>query len=329
MPNAQTQNVPVDVLNSRILSSLREEGNEGVKKAQDASTQFTRLHLREESFAYEVIAPVQATDDMLERSLATDMPRIVWDMEPDSPGAKWVPFEDIPTSEYIQGSKYLIPMARIVTPRYQKDLDELRTYRMDLRRVFADNSIKDGLAAYDGKFIDETNAIVTDTTGGVGTPHRLTGKITWRAFSGGLSRENVIEAKKMLLSGSTIAGMGNKFRVRNHLMLMNDVTAQEFLKYDRSEAGGDLSQQLWENGLESRKAAGGLTMLFTIKGEFIPAGRVYFFAAPEFLGKAFYLTDWTMYMEKKAFLINWFSYWLGGMAFGNVAAEARADFDLT
>jgi hypothetical protein len=32
-----SQNVPVDVLNSRILSSLREDGNEGVKKAQDAS----------------------------------------------------------------------------------------------------------------------------------------------------------------------------------------------------------------------------------------------------------------------------------------------------
>ena len=324
-----TQNVPVEVLNQRILEQLEHGGDAGIKKAQDASSQFTRLQLREESYSYEIIPPTQATDDMLDRSVSNDMPQIIWDMEPDSPGARWIPFETVPEGEYIQGSKYVIPMARIVTPRYEKDIDELRTYRMDLRRVLSDNSIKDGLAEYDGKFIDEVNAIVEDTVGGVGTAHNLTGKIGWRAYSGGLSRENVIESKKLLLSGSTIAGQEHKFRLRNHIMLMNDITAQEFLKYDRNEAGGDLSQQLWENGLESRKLGGGMSALFTIKANQVPDGTVHFFAAPEFLGKAFYLTDWTMYLEKKAYFLNWFSYWLGGVTIGNVAAVARADFDLS
>jgi hypothetical protein len=33
-----------------------------------------------------------------------------------------------------------------------------------------------------------------------------------------------------------------------------------------------------------------------------------------------------MYMKKEAFMLSWFSYWLGGMAIGNIAGVARADF---
>ena len=327
MPNVQNApgvapSVPTSVLNQRILESL-ERGE--TKKAQDASTQFTRTQLREDSFAYQIIPPELATDDMLDKSLTNDLPQIIWELEPDSPGAKWIPLQTIPEGEYIQGSKYLIPMARIVTPKYTKDIDELRTYRMDLRKVLTDNSIKDGLAEYDGKFIETVNSIVTDTIGGVGTPQTFTGKIQWRTFAGGLSRENLAEAKKMMPSGSTFAGFEDKFRLRNHLMLMNDVTAQEFLKYEREEAGGDLSEEMFRNGLTMTKIFG-LKTIFTIKGGLVPDNTVFFFAAPEFLGKAFYLTDWTMYLKKEAFFIECFSYWLGGFALGNVAGVTRADF---
>ena len=33
---------------------------------------------------------------MLDRSLENDLPQIIWDMEPDSPGAKWVPLQTVP-----------------------------------------------------------------------------------------------------------------------------------------------------------------------------------------------------------------------------------------
>lgn len=314
--------VPTAVMNSRILDGL-ERGEE--KKAQDASTAFTRTQLREDSFTYQILPPVQATDDMLDKSLTNDLPQIIWELEPDAPGAKWVPLQTIPDGEYIQGSKYVIPMARIVTPKFTKDIDELRTYRMDLRRVLTDNAIKDGLAEIDGKFIQLTDDIVTDTVGGVGTAQTFTGKVQWRQFVGGLTRENLAEAKKMMLSGSTFAGFENKFRLRNHIMLMNDVTAQEFLKYEREEAGGDLSEEMFRNGLVQEKIMG-LKALYTIKGGIVPDNTVYFFAAPEFLGKFFYLTDWTMFLKKEAYFIETFAYWLGGMAIGNVAGVARADF---
>jgi hypothetical protein len=309
-------------MNDRIIESL-ERGE--VKKAQEAATEFTRIQLREDSFAFKILPPEQATDDMLDRSLQDDKPRILWELEPDSPGAKWVPLQTIPEGEYIQGSRYVIPMARVVTPKYEKDIDELRTFRMDLRRVLTDNSIKDGLTEIDGKFIQIVDDIVEDTTGGVGTPHVLTGKIQWRTFAGGISRENVAESLKMLPSGSTTAGFENKFRLRNYVMLMNDLTAKEFVKHRRDEAGGDVSDEMYRNGVVLDTIMG-VKVIYTIKGGLVPDNTIYYFAAPEFLGKIFYLTDWTLYMKKEAFFVEMFAYWLGGMAIGNVAGVARAEF---
>ena len=58
---------------------------------------------------------------------------------------------------YIRGPRYLVMMDRIVTPRFTKDVDELRTWIMDIRQVLSDNAIKDMLAEEDGKFITAVN----------------------------------------------------------------------------------------------------------------------------------------------------------------------------
>ena len=111
------------------------------------------------------------------------------------------------------------------------------------------------------------------------------------------------------------------------MMLMNDITAKELLKFERNETGGDLAEEIYRKGLVQDEIFG-IKTLYTIKGGLVPDNVIYFFAAPEFLGKCFYLTDWTMYMKKEAYFIEMFSYWLGGMAIGNVAGVCRADFQL-
>jgi len=65
----------------------------------------------------------------------------------------------------------------------------------------------------------------------------------------------------------------------------------------------------------------------TIKGNLIPNNWIYFFAEPEFLGKCFYMDDWTMFVKKEAYFVSMFSYWMGGFAFGNTAGMALARFN--
>lgn len=312
-----TQNVPVSVLNARILEHLdRDE----VKKAQDAATDYTRMQVREESFAFKVIPPEKATDDMLDRDLDERL-RIIWEKEPDNPPSKWVPLQTIPDGEYITGSRYQIPFARVLTPKFVKDIDELRTYRQDIRKILTDNSIKDALAEIDSKFITTVNSIVFDSAG-AGSPQNETGKVQWIDVTDPLNRQSFAEAKKMLPRGNS----NGKYRLRNYIALMNDVTAQDWLKLDRLAVGGDLAQDFFKNGLTTDTFFG-VKAIFTIKDNLVPDNYVYFFAAPEFLGKCFYLTDWTMFMKKEAYFIEMFSYWLGGFAIGNVAGCAVCRFN--
>ena len=312
-----TQNVPTSVINALILEYLDRDEE---KKAQDAATDYTRTQIREESFAFKILPPEKATDDMLDRALDERL-QIIWELEPDSPAAKWVPLQTIPDGEYIVGSRYIISFARVLTPKFVKDIDELRTYRQDIRKILTDNSIKDALAEIDSKFMDTVNAIVLDAPS-QGSANNVTGKVQWIETSDPLNRSSFAEAKKMLPRGNS----NGKYRLRNYICLMNDVTAQDWLKLDRNAVGGDLSEEFFRNGLTTDTFLG-VKAIFTIKDDLVPDNYVYFFAAPEFLGKCFYLTDWTMFMKKEAFFIEMFSYWLGGFAFGNVAGIALAKFN--
>jgi hypothetical protein len=312
-----TQNVPTPLMNAKILDAL---DRDNVKTAQDAATDYTRTGIREESFAFKIQPPEKATDDQLDRALDERL-QIIWELEPDSPGAKWVPLQTVPDGEYITGSRYVIPFARVLTPKFVKDIDELRTTRQDIRKILTDNSIKDALAEIDSKWISTVNSIVFDAPA-AGQANNVTGKVQWVDFTDGLSRESFAEAKKLLPRGNA----QGKFRLRNYICLMNDVTAQDWLKLDRNEVGGDLAQDFFKNGLTTDTFLGVKT-IFTIKSDLVPDNYVYFFAAPEFLGKCFYLTDWTMYMKKEAYFIEMFSYWLGGFAFGNISGMALARFN--
>lgn len=313
----KTQNISTPVMNAKIMDSL--DRDPLVKQAQEAATDYTRTGIREESFAFKIQPPEKATDDMLDRSLDERL-QIIWEIEPDSPAAKWVPLQTVPDAEYITSSRYIIPFARVLTPKFVKDIDELRTTRQDIRKILTDNSIKDALAEIDSKWIGTVNSIVYDCDGdGV---QNKTGKVQLWTTTEGLNRDTFAEAKKLLPRGN---GAG-KFRLRNYICLMNDVTAQDWLKLGRDEIGGDLAQEFFKNGLTTDTFLG-VKSIFTIKSDLVPDDHVYFFAAPEFLGKCFYLTDWTMYMKKEAYFIEMFSYWLGGFAFGNIAAVALAKFN--
>jgi hypothetical protein len=137
-----------------------------------------------------------------------------------------------------------------------------------------------------------------------------------------MNRTTLAEATKLLPRGNT----NKKYRLRNYIMLMNDVTARDLLKLDHTAVGGDLAQDMFKNGLVIDTVLG-VKALFTIKADLVPDDTVYFFAAPEFLGRAYYLTDWTMFMKKEAYFVEMFSYWYGGFAIGNVAACAVAKFN--
>jgi hypothetical protein len=121
--------------NQMLLSYLETPGLE--KKAVDAVNNFTRTKMREDSFHRKLVPPTQITNEELDRQVDTDKPVKVIDKEADSPAAISLPFANLPINIYIKAPRYRVLFDRIVTPRFTKDVDELRTYVMDIRQVLS------------------------------------------------------------------------------------------------------------------------------------------------------------------------------------------------
>ena len=316
--NAQEQ-----MIDSSLRDMIAYGGSENIEKVAQAATDVTRTQIREGSFANKILPPEKIGNERLTKTM-TEALLVIDDIEPDSPGAAYVPFETAPTGEIITGSRYFTPMCRITTPKFTKDIDQLRTYDYPIRKILTDNSIKDGMAAHDRKFIQTVNSIVFNTVEKKpGKAHPITGKIQWRDFpdATGLDRDSFVEATKMLPAGNE----NDKFVARNYIMLAHENTLRDILKLGRDSIGGDLAEDHWKNGLTGTTIMG-IKAISTIKRSLVPEGYVYFFAEPSFLGHNYTLTDWTMHLEKEAYFIYWYSYWLGGFSFGNIAGMALARF---
>lgn len=302
-----------NMTNSVFLDHLESGDPAMIKTASDAVNDFTRLKMREDGFMRKIMPPVPISNDELDRQVDTDKPVKVVDKEPNSPAALMVPFATTPLSRYIRGPRYRVMFARIQTPRFVKDVTELRTYQMDIRQVISDNAIKDMLAEEDTKFIYAVNSALI----GAGQTNPDTGVVQWTGSSLGVTRETLVESIKVL--SKTPA------HLEPNTGLINNITIKDVMKFHRDEAGGDVSADILIKGF-TEKTLFGVTYIVTIKTDIVPTNTVFYFAEPKFLGKNYTLEDATMFMDKRAYMIEFFAYEEIGAAIGNTAAISRFDW---
>lgn len=260
-------------------------GNPGMEKqAIDAVNDFTRIKMREDGFMRRIMPPLTITNDELDRSVTSEKPQKIIDKEIDNPPAQSIPLATLPSNQYIRGSKYVVMMDRIVTPRFTKDVDELRTYVMDIRQILSDNAIKDMLAEEDGKFITAVNSalVAADTN----VP--ASGVPQWVTISGGITRDTMQDAFKVMPK--------TPWHIEVHTVLINNVTIREIFKWGRDEMGGDFAQDIVKNGW-SEETFMNARWIVTIKRELIPDDTIFGFGDPKFIGKYFMLEDTTMKID--------------------------------
>ena len=284
------------------------------KRALDAVVDYTRYRMREEGFYRRILPPVQVSNDDLDQQVDTDKPVKIIEREPDSPAAISIPFNTLPMNLYIRGQKYRVTFDRIVTPRFTKDVDELRTYRMDIRQILSDNAIKDMLFEEDRKFIAALNAAMGGAADATVTQ---SGLVQWETIYGGITRDTLQDAFKIL--PRTIS------RLEVGTCLINNLTIRELMKFGREEMGGDFSQDVFKNGWAEQNFMNA-RWIISIKHDLVPTDSIFMVADPKFLGKSFLLEDTTMYIDRKAYMLEFFAYETLGGAIGNTNAVARADF---
>jgi hypothetical protein len=300
------------LMNETFLSYLDTPGME--KRALDAVVDYTRYRMREEGFYRRILPPIMVSNDDLDQQVDTDKPVKIIEREPDSPAAISIPFATLPMNLYVRGQKYRVTFDRIVTPRFTKDVDELRTYRMDIRQILSDNAIKDMLAEEDRKFIDACNAAMG---GAANTTVSQSGLVQWETIYGGITRDTLQDAFKIL--PRTIS------RLEVGTCLINNLTIRELMKFGREEMGGDFSQDVFKNGWTEQNFMNA-RWIISIKQDLVPTDSIFMFADPKFVGKNFILEDTTLYIDRKAYMLEFFAYETLGGAIGNTNAIARVDF---
>jgi hypothetical protein len=295
------------------------------KEASVSAQSFTRNKLREESFTEKILTPIDIGNDELDKAENPEL-LVKWnDREPDQAAAVTVPLGIVPDMYQFKGDRYPSYFARIVSQLFSKDIDKLRSYDYDIRQILLENSTKDIATEIDTRFMEKVNSVV-------GTKNESNAPLSgyalpqWVEISGGITRENVAEAFKTIQRlrvpfGPTQPDGGDSKGV----MLMNNITAQEFVKMSRSEVGGDLAQEMFINGLPSKTLLG-VKPIYTLKSELVPDNSIYLFSSEEFFGKYYRLQPLTVFMETKSFFIQFFQYLNISLSIGNVRGVCRIDF---
>jgi hypothetical protein len=312
-PNVQVESD--EILTQRLLSAIAESGDGHCKNASEAGTAMIRRRLRENGFTRLILPFQQVSKADLTYLPDSELPAIVEEMEPDSPGAKAIPFNDTPDTQFYRGDKFAVYFCNITTPEYTKNVYELMTYKNDLRQVVTDNALKDIQTEEDNRTITEVDRVV-GSTANVVSP--VTGLVQHFSINGGITRSNYKEVLHHL----------EDRELNNGVFLMNRHTAKEFLEWDRSEFGGDIAERLALEGLSALSEAKvfGVRHIFTMKRDIVPDNVVYEFAEPSFLGRAYVLEDVTMYVEKKRDILRFSAQEKIGVTFANTSALGKTTF---
>lgn len=299
--------------NARMLDQILSSEDGMQKEAATAGTNMIRRRIREEGFTRRIIPPQTVTNDDLDRVVTHDRPVIIEDMEPLSKGAKTMPFGDSADTEFYYGNKFVCLFDSVTTPEFSKDINELRTYRMDLRQVITDNSLKDVQTQEDGNFIATCDQIV-GASNGVGASGLQQNFVIPYA----ITRESYVDSLSYLENAN----------LNNGCFLMNRKTGKEFLKMDRDEIGGDLAQDTFKMGLEALTSATvfGVKHVFTIKRDLVPDNVVYQFSEPQFLGKFYTLQELVLFVEKKKDILRTSAREIISITVANVAAIQKVTF---
>jgi len=297
----------------------------GQEKSAAASAQkYTRITLREDSITEKILTPIDITNDQLDKSENPEL-LVKWnDREPDTAPAVVVPLGVVPDAFQFTGTRYGSYFSRIMTQKYSKDVDALRGFDYDIRQVLLEISTKEVANKVDSKFFATVDSILgTDDTI---NPLNGMGLIQRKTFAG-ITRDNVAEAFKVIQRLNVPFGpMQPDGGESKGVMVMNTVTAQDFVKMGRSEVGGDAAQETWINGLPTKTLLG-VKPVYTIKRDIVPDGVVYLFSSEEFFGKYYRLQPLTVFMKNEAFFLEYFQYMNISLAIGNVRGACRIDFN--
>lgn len=289
-----TQETPqqnVQLMNRNFIHMVT---NGEVKLAADESTAFIRDIVRQEAAFREVLPPQPISDDEIDRSAETDEPQKIVEKEPQS-WATFVELQGTPRSYWFRGPRYVVPFGMIISPQFTKSKFQLMTYQNDIRRILADNSVKD-LSDQEDRYWRRLNVQIVN--GNASVQRTLAPAFTSGAFK--RSFQALYDRRRPIGK-----------------MLMTKSLYVEAIDLPATLVGNAIAEKHYNEGIENEQRLFGVPVVSTIKSDIYDPRECWVYSPSNFLGNCFLLQDATLFIEQRADKIMFHTYEAIGIGVGN------------
>ncbi len=299
----ETPTVSAQYLNKSFVRMI-ESGH--TKEAEDGGSAFIRDIVRQEAAVREVLPPVGLSDDEIDRDENTDEPKKIVEKEPKSV-ATFVEFQGTPSAYWFRGPRYAVFFGKVMSPEFVKSKYQLMTYQNDIRKILADNSVKD-MADQEDKFFRRTAVILVNKNPGA-------------------QRTN---ASAFASSGfkKALQAMDDRRRPIGKLLLTKSLY-REAMDLPATAVGNAIAEAHYKEGIEKEERLFGVPAITTIKTDIYDPRECWVFSPSNYLGNFFLLQDATLFIKSEADKILFHTYSAPGIGIGNRLSMQQIIFPRT
>jgi len=273
------------------------------KQAEEIGNAFIRTRVRQEAAVRMIIIPQKLNEDELSEDLESDEPRKIVDKEPNSK-ATYVPFDGTPAATWYRGRKYAVYFGKTQSDIFVKSKYKLLTYNYDIRKVLADNSVKD-MADQEDIFFRRTALGCVNANAGV-----------QRTPAGAFTPSAFVRGSQAIINRRLPMGK----------MLMTQSLFQEAMNLPATLIGDSIARKHYEQGVEKEDSLWGMPVITTAKTDVYNTQECWMFAPQNYLGNFFLLQDATLFIEQRADMITFWTYAVPGIGIGNAEAIQQIVF---
>jgi hypothetical protein len=295
----------------KLATSTSSEDRE---KAAEIGNEIIKERIREKAIPMSMFTWTTTTNDDLVPQLETEENMRYYDYEVDSPASLSVGLYSNPHNYTFAGRRGAMKFEQVMTPRMVKDTNEMRTYGFDIRKLFADNIVRDMSIAFNMNWLKANQLCV----GAADTTPAWANAPQYVSVASSLGRETIPNMKAQMLRVQGDRG----FEVKQ--LLTNTITAIEPAKFGREESGGDLAQNMLQDGVVDEKM-GGMRWYITLNTLMVPTGTIWGFTDEKHYIRCSHLQETTMYIESKRNMIEFTALCNLGMLIVNQRNVIRHD----
>lgn len=297
------ENINPKQVNEIFVNRLDSE----IEKVAAETGSYIRTKLRENGFARKIMNPQYVTKGDLQRTTKHDQLVKIIDIEPEA-GAQLITLRGQPDVQYVEGDRAEVTFFGISSLEFQKTEEELLAYEMPITELVERNAVKEIMKQEDTAFMAGVDAAVTASAKTVSYTTATQGKFELEMLT---KLFNKLEDSATGLNPLVV-----------EFVLMNQADYNKLATMPATTVGSGAASELFINGFKYMSLLG-KKFVTTVKGDLVPEGTMYAFAAQEFMGKFYVLNDVKFWIEKKRNLIKWSAYETLGMAIINNKSVAK------